>query len=113
MINTGVQLLIRIDPLPVKIYTCQVASGIPIYDTVWIEHRDYLEDKVVSKNASAQTGTHKVVNYTLDHKRGPSLTRVHSGGNHNSLSLPNLFGIVIGALRSKRCHNKHVDIVPS
>lgn len=53
MEDRGVELLVRLNPLPIEVNTCQVAAGVTIYDTVWVKHRDDLEHKVVPQNAGS------------------------------------------------------------
>ena len=49
MIDAWVQLLVRLNPLAIQVHTSKIASGVSIYDSVRVKHRDDLKDKVVSK----------------------------------------------------------------
>ena len=71
------KFLVRIHPLSVQIYSCKVASSVTVDDSIWVEHWDNLEDKVVSEKSGTKTGAYKVVNYAFNHKGGSSLSRVN------------------------------------
>jgi hypothetical protein len=58
----------RFTPPAIQIYTQCVASVITSYDTVWVEHRNYLEDKLLSQKLSFFGLCDKVIDRALNHK---------------------------------------------
>ena len=112
MIYWWIQLLVRINPLPIEVDSSQITSCISINDAIWIQHWNDFENKVVTENPGSQTWPNKIVNNTFDHEWGASFTRMDSGRYHYAFSLFNLF-CIIWPLWWERSDNKHVNIVTS
>lgn len=55
-------------PSPIQIAPSQRASVVPVNDAVWVQHRDHLENKVLSKNLSlGNVSARKVVQGSFHH----------------------------------------------
>ena len=52
VVNCWLHLTRRIDPAPVKVHSCQVATGVTVDHTVRVKHGHHFEDKVVSQDLS-------------------------------------------------------------
>ena len=67
----------RTDPLSIKILATERTSVISIYNTIRIQHRDYLEDEVIPEVFSSLFIAHEVSQDAMHDERGIALTRMH------------------------------------
>ena len=66
-----------LDPAPVQVITVEVAACVPVDDAIDVDHRDDLEDVVVTEELGADRRAQQVVEDAKHHVRGSSLARVH------------------------------------
>jgi hypothetical protein len=78
MKNCWMKLFVRIDPLPIEIHHAKVAAIIADYYSIWIQHRDYFEDKIFSKYLGDICITQEKLNNILDDKGSHGFARVYS-----------------------------------
>ena len=113
MKDGGVQHLVWLFPLAVKITPDQRAPIVSINDTIRIEHRDNSNDKMFSKLFTLLT--HKHFNQPIQHMRSLWLARVHSAGNENALFGPMVLQILVQTVPKvselRACLQKMVFIV--
>eukprot|EP00349_Pseudokeronopsis_sp_Brazil_P001567 CAMPEP_0202964870 /NCGR_PEP_ID=MMETSP1396-20130829/8991_1 /ASSEMBLY_ACC=CAM_ASM_000872 /TAXON_ID= /ORGANISM="Pseudokeronopsis sp., Strain Brazil" /LENGTH=209 /DNA_ID=CAMNT_0049687339 /DNA_START=279 /DNA_END=906 /DNA_ORIENTATION=+ len=83
VVDGGVQLPGWVDPAPIEVHSRQVAPRTPIDHPVHIQHRHYLEHKVVPQNLRIQRRTSQIVDDAFHHPRGAGLSRVHTRGQHH------------------------------
>ena len=68
MIYGRMQLLIWINPLPIKVNSSQITSCIAINDTIRVQHWYDFEYEVVAEDPRSQARPYQIVNNALDHK---------------------------------------------
>ena len=95
----------RLQPLPVKVCSCQIASVVSDYDSVNVQHRDDLKDEVVSQNLGQHAISKQKVYYVLDDVTYHSFSWMHPRGDDNSL--------FIFQIRSVLPYHKIVTVVTS
>jgi len=95
-----------INPASVQVDAGQVAPRGAVYDTIYVQHRHNFEHEVVAKDLRIQRGPRQVVNHSLHHPRGSTLTRVHSRRNANAFPLFDCLGVTL-----EGGHDEHVTVV--
>ena len=108
VVNRRVQLAGWIDPASVQVHASQITSGAAVDNAIDVEHRNDLEDEVVSESLCLDISRSQIVNDSLYHPRGACFTRVNPWWNDDTFSSFDHLGI-----RSKRGDYQHVAIVAS
>ncbi len=70
MIDRWVYFPLRVVPNTVEVDAGQVATSRTVDNAVRVEHRNDLEDEVVSENLRIQRRTSQVIKYALHYPRG-------------------------------------------
>jgi hypothetical protein len=95
MIDCWVYFPLRVIPNTVEVDTGQVATSRTIDNAVGVEHRNDLEDEIVSENLRVQGRPSQVIQYALHYPRGGRLARVHTRGYNHALTVFNGFRVAL------------------
>ena len=74
-----VELLVGCLPTPIQILATQRASVVSVDDSIWVQDRDDLEDKRVSKGLSLCRVSCQKIDDSFHHPRRIGFSRMHSG----------------------------------
>lgn len=104
------QFLARFYPLAIQVHPCQIAARVTVNDTVRVEHRHDLKDKVVSQDSGTKRRAYKVIYHALHHVRSACFSWMHAGRDYNTPPLTKLLHS-IHSRRSEARDNEHIHVV--
>ena len=82
-VDLGVVLIRRVLPLSVKIVSSNRAAVVANDDSIWIEHWDNFENKLVSELLSVRIIADKELNNSFHNETCVTFTRMHSRADNN------------------------------
>lgn len=96
VVDRGVQHFRRGFPSSIQIAPGQRATIVSINDTVWVQHRDDFENKVLSKNLGFwNVRAREKVQCSLHHPGPDRLTRVDSGRQDHTFALGHILRVLL------------------